>query len=163
MAGEPIVTLIGNTTADPEIRYVTQANRPVVNFTIAHAPRVKSGDDWQDGETMFVRASLWGDEALNFAESVPKGTRVVAQGRLYLKSWTAKDGSQGQNLEMNVDELSVSIKRATVKVTKNPPKNGGGNFGGNTTAPPAPTDPWAGAPSSSAPSWDTPQQSEVPF
>jgi len=140
MANEPTTTITGNLTADPELRF-TPAGRPVAAFTIANTPRFpdKATGQWQDGETWFVRCSAWGDLAENTAASLSKGAAVVATGRLRSRSWETSDGGKRSVVEMTVDDLGPSLRRAIVKVTKAtrehpPPDNGTG---------PAPgADPW---------------------
>ena len=119
MANEPATTITGNLTADPEIRYTT-GGRPVASFTIANTPRFpdKATGEWQDGETWFVRCSAWGDMADNITASLSKGAAVVATGRLRARTWEADDGSKRAAVEMTVDDLGPSLRRAIAKVTK---------------------------------------------
>jgi len=120
MANEPTTTITGNLTADPELRY-TQTGRPVAAFTIATTPRFpdRTSGQWQDGETWFVRCSAWGDTAENIAASLSRGTAVVATGRLRARTWEDKDtGAKRATVELTVDDLGPSLRRATVKVTK---------------------------------------------
>lgn len=119
MANEPTTTITGNLTADPELRY-TQTGRPVAAFTIANTPRFpdRASGEWQDGETWFVRCSAWGDTAENIAASLSKGNAVVATGRLRCRTWEDQDGNKRVTVEMTVDDLGPSLRRAVVKVTK---------------------------------------------
>ena len=141
MAGEPTTTLTGNLTSDPEIRF-TPSGTAVANLTIANTPRTKKGDQWADGETWFVRATAWRDLAENCAESLVRGTRVIAVGRLKYRSWEDKNGggTRGQ-VEMELDAIGPDLSRATarvVKVAREKPANN----------PQAPVDdPWAAGPS----------------
>ncbi|AXR74502.1 MULTISPECIES: single-stranded DNA-binding protein [Auritidibacter] len=174
MAGEPVVTIIGNLTADPELRF-TASGQAVANFTIAQTPRIydRQTNEWSDAETLFVRASIWREAAENVAESLTKGMRVVAQGRLKARSFQTREGENRTNWELDVDEIGPSLRYATAQVTRTP-RHGGGSGGGFNQNPPAQNqggwgqaggapqqDPWGGAPS--AGSWDTPDHQEPPF
>lgn len=119
MANEPIITVIGNLTSDPDIKYVSSGTA-VASFTVASTPRTynKTTDEWEDGEPMFVRCSVWRDYAENVAESLSKGTRVVVHGRLQVRSYQRNDGSQGTSIEMQVDEVGPSLRYATATITK---------------------------------------------
>ena len=131
MAGETIITVTGNLTSDPELRF-TPNGAAVANFTIASTPRKfdRQSNEFKDGETLFMRCSVWREAAENVAESLQRGTRVVAQGRLESRSYETKEGEKRTVMELAVDEIGPSLKKATAQVTKNAPKNGGG-FGGN--------------------------------
>lgn len=132
MSGEPEVTIVGNLTADPELRF-TPSGAAVANFTIASTPRYfdKGANEWKDGETMFVRSTVWREYAENVAESLTKGARVVAQGRLKSRSYETREGDKRTNWELDVDEIGPSLRYATAKVTKAARNgNGGGGFGG---------------------------------
>jgi single-strand DNA-binding protein len=119
MANEPTTTVTGNLTADPELRY-TNTGRPVAGFTIANTPRFpdRTSGQWQDGETWFVRCSAWGDTAENIAASLSKGNAVVATGRLRARTWETPEGDKRAAVEMTVDDIGPSLRRATTKVTK---------------------------------------------
>ncbi|MGI8446597.1 MAG: single-stranded DNA-binding protein [Streptosporangiaceae bacterium] len=119
MANEPTTTITCNLTADPELRY-TPTGRQVAAFTIANTPRFpdKSTGQWQDGETWFVRCSAWGDMAENITTSLSKGNAVVATGRLRCRTWETDQGDKRSVVEMTVDDLGPSLRRAVVKVTK---------------------------------------------
>ncbi|NED98666.1 single-stranded DNA-binding protein [Phytoactinopolyspora halotolerans] len=163
MAGETIITIVGNLTDDPELRF-TPSGAAVANFTIASTPRTfnRQTNTWEDGEALFMRCSAWRQAAENIAESLQRGMRVVAQGRLRQRSFETQDGQKRTVVEMEVDEIGPSLRFATAKVTRTQRQGGGGGFGGGapqqgggsdpwaTSAPagaptgPAPNDPWAG-------------------
>lgn len=134
MAGETIITVIGNLTSDPELRF-TPSGAAVANFTIASTPRTfdKTSNEWKDGETLFLRSSVWREAAENVAESLTKGMRVVAQGRLQSRSYDTKEGEKRTVIEFEVDEIGPSLKYANAKVnrTQRSNSNGGGNAGGS--------------------------------
>lgn len=160
MTGEPQVTVIGNLTADPELRFIS-SGAAVVNFTIASTPRTfdRQANEWKDGETLFMRCSLWREAAENVAETLRKGMRVIATGNLVQRSWD-KDGEKRSSTEMQVDEVGPSLKYATASVSRRE-KGSGGNPQSSAQRPaqpqPAPVaggsydDPWATAPASDAP------------
>ena len=133
MAGETVMTLIGNLTADPELRF-TPSGAAVANFTIASTPRSfdKQSNEWKDGETLFLRCTAWREMAENVAESLTKGTRVIVQGRLKARSYETREGERRTTQELDVDEIGPSLRYATAKVTRN--QRGQGNssqgFGG---------------------------------
>lgn len=132
MAGEPIITVVGNLTADPELKYVGSGT-PVASFTVASTPRTlnRSTNEWEDGEAMFIRCSVWRDYAENVTESLSKGMRVIVQGRLQVRNYQRQDGTQGTSVEMQVDEVGPSLRYATAQVTKTQGRaNAGGNAGG---------------------------------
>ncbi|MGO1592224.1 MAG: single-stranded DNA-binding protein [Ancrocorticia sp.] len=131
MAGEPIITIVGNLTADPELRYVSSGT-PVASFTVASTPRTRNRqtDQWEDGEPMFVRCSVWREYGENVAESLTKGMRVVVTGRLTVRSYDY-NGQQRTSIEMQVDEVGPSLRYARAQVTKVSGGGGGQNRGGN--------------------------------
>lgn len=132
MAGDTVITIIGNLTADPELRF-TPSGAAVANFTVASTPRQfdRQSNEWKDGETLFMRCSVWREAAENVAESLQRGTRVVVQGRLVSRSWEDKETGQKRSvMEMQVDEVGPSLRYATAKVNKTQ-RGGGGGFGGN--------------------------------
>ncbi|WP_043442547.1 single-stranded DNA-binding protein [Arthrobacter sp. L77] len=135
MAGETVITVIGNLTNDPELRF-TPSGSAVANFTIASTPRTfdRQTNDWKDGETLFLRASVWREAAENVAETLTKGTRVVAQGRLKSRSYDTKEGEKRTVMELEVDEIGPSLRYASAKVTRTQRSGGGnsGGFGGNS-------------------------------
>lgn len=119
MAGETIITVVGNLTADPELRY-TQTGLAVVNFTIASTPRLwdKASNDWKDGDALFLRASCWRDFAEHVAGSLTKGSRVIASGRLKQRSYETEGGERRTSTELEVDEIGPSLRYATAQVTR---------------------------------------------
>lgn len=119
MAGDTQITIVGNLTSDPELRF-TPSGHAVANFTVASTPRSfdKQSNEWKDGETLFMRCSLWREAAENAAESLTRGTAVIAQGRLQSRTFDTKEGDKRTVLEMQVDEIGPSLRRATAKVTK---------------------------------------------
>ena len=131
MAGETVITVVGNLTADPELRF-TPNGAAVANFTVASTPRTfdRQSNEWKDGETLFLRCSIWREAAENVAESLTKGMRVVAQGRLKARSYQDRDGNNRTSWEMDVDEVGPSLRYATAKVTRSQRGGGGGGFGG---------------------------------
>lgn len=180
MAGEPVITIVGNTTAPAELRF-TQAGVAVANVTVASTPRTfdKQKNEWVDGETIFMDCSGWRELAENMAETFSdKGMRVVVTGRVRSQSRQDKQtGANRSKLVLDIDDIGPSIKYATAKVTRTQRNNNGGGFGGNQQGQQSnqwgqssgqnqgsqgQADPWGGAPASSQ-SWGTPQQDEVPF
>lgn len=119
MAGETVITIIGNLTADPELR-TTSAGAQVASFTIASTPRSwnRSTNQFEDGQALFMRCSAWRDLATHCAQSLAKGMRVIAQGRLQQRSYQAQDGSNRTVIELQVDEIGPSLKYATAQVQK---------------------------------------------
>lgn len=145
MAGETVITVVGNLTADPELRY-TQNGLAVANFTIASTPRTydRQSNEWKDGEALFLRASVWRDFAEHVASSLTKGMRVVAQGRLKQRSYETKEGEKRTTIELEVDEIGPSLRYATAQVTRSSGGGGGaGQMGGGNRGAAAMTDePW---------------------
>ena len=131
MAGDTVITVIGNLTADPELRF-TPSGSAVANFTIASTPRAfdRQSNEWKDGETLFLRASVWREAAENVAETLTKGTRVIAQGRLKSRSYETKEGERRTVMELEVDEIGPSLRYASAKVTRSSRGGNGGGFGG---------------------------------
>ncbi|WP_136192038.1 single-stranded DNA-binding protein [Actinomyces procaprae] len=129
MAGDTVITIIGNLTADPEMRF-TPSGAAVASFTIASTPRSfdRQAQEWRDGETLFMRCSIWRDAAENVAESLTKGTRVIAQGRLVQRSYTTREGENRTVVEMQVDEIGPSLRYAKAQVTRQPRGGGQGGF-----------------------------------
>lgn len=169
MAGETIVTIIGNITADPELRY-TQNGLAVANFTIASTPREfnKQKNEWVDGEALFLRASVWREFAEHVASSFSKGTRVIAQGRLKQRSYETNEGEKRTSIELEIEEIGPSLRYATAQLTRT---SGGGNSGGGQRQQSKPADePWDQSAGQSTSGWATPGQggfggndSDVPF
>ena len=134
MAGETPITLVGNLTADPELRF-TPAGVAVASFTVASTPRTfdrKSGE-WRDGETLFMRCSVWRDLAENVAESLHKGTRVIVSGRLESRSYKTREGENRTSIELQVDEVGPSLRYAKAQVERNPRESSGRNYGGGNS------------------------------
>ncbi|MET7574684.1 single-stranded DNA-binding protein [Streptomyces sp. NPDC005492] len=131
MAGETVITVVGNLTDDPELRF-TPSGAAVANFTIASTPRTfdRQANEWKDGDALFLRASIWRQAAENVAESLTRGMRVVAQGRLRQRSYETQQGEKRTVVELEVDEIGPSLRYATAKVTKTPGGRGGGQGGG---------------------------------
>lgn len=129
MAGETVITIIGNLTADPELR-TTSAGAQVASFTIASTPRSwnRNTNQFEDGQALFMRCSAWRDLATHCAQSLAKGMRVIAQGRLQQRSYQAQDGSNRTVIELQVDEIGPSLRYATAQVQK---MQSGGYQGGN--------------------------------
>jgi len=158
MAGETVITLIGNLTGDPELRF-TPSGAAVANFTVASTPRTfdRQTNEWKDGETLFMRCSIWREAAENVAESLNRGTRVVVTGRLVSRSFDTKEGEKRTVVELQVDEIGPSLRYATAKVNKTQRGTGGGGFGnqGGGFGGQQAEDPWAtggSAPQGGAPS-----------
>ena len=130
MAGDTVITVIGNLTGDPELRF-TPSGAAVANFTVASTPRQfdRQSNEWKDGETLFMRCSVWRDAAENVAESLQRGTRVIVSGRLKSRSYETKEGEKRTVVEMDVDEVGPSLRYATAKVNKTQ-RGGGGGFSG---------------------------------
>ena len=142
MAGDTVITIIGNLTADPELRF-TPSGAAVANFTVASTPRQfdRQSNEWKDGETLFMRCSVWRDAAENVAESCQRGMRVIVSGRLKSRSYETKEGEKRSVVEMDVDEIGPSLKSATAKVTKAQRQgNGQSGFGGGAGG--DGSDPW---------------------
>ncbi|WP_103348958.1 single-stranded DNA-binding protein [Amycolatopsis sp. CA-128772] len=119
MAGETTITVVGNLTSDPDLRF-TPAGAAVANFTVASTPRTydRESGTWRDGDAMFLRCSLWRQYAEHVAESLVRGTRVVVHGRLRQRSYDTKEGEKRTVTELEVDEIGPSLRYATAKVTK---------------------------------------------
>ena len=143
MAGETVITIVGNLTGDPELRF-TPSGAAVANFTVASTPRTfdRQSNEWKDGETLFMRCSVWRDAAENVAESLQRGTRVVVTGRLKSRSYDTKEGEKRTVMELDVDEVGPSMKYATAKVNKTSRGGSGGGFGGGEGGSGG-QDPWA--------------------
>lgn len=130
MAGETVITVVGNITDDPELRF-TPSGAAVANFTVASTPRTlnKQTNEWEDGEAMFLRCSIWRQAAENVAESLQKGTRVIVNGRMRARSWEDREGNKRTSFEIDVDEIGPSLRFATAKVVR-AGRSGGGGGGG---------------------------------
>ncbi|MFC4083470.1 single-stranded DNA-binding protein [Amycolatopsis samaneae] len=157
MAGDTVITVIGNLTSDPELRF-TPSGAAVANFTVASTPRTldRQSGEWKDGEALFLRCNIWRQAAENVAESLTRGARVVVQGRLKQRSFETKEGEKRTVVELEVDEIGPSLRYATAKVNKVSRGSGGGGGGGVGGAPSgggggAPADdPWGSAPPASS-------------
>lgn len=135
MAGETIITVVGNLTGDPELRF-TASGIAVASFTIASTPRVfdRQANEWKDGDALFLRSSIWREAAENVAESLTKGQRVIAQGRLVQRSYETREGDKRTVVELQVEEIGPALRYATAKVTRNQrgQRQGGNPYGGGT-------------------------------
>ncbi|MBJ7528511.1 MAG: single-stranded DNA-binding protein [Nocardioides sp.] len=131
MAGETIITVVGNLTDDPELRF-TPSGAAVANFTVASTPRTfnRQTNEWEDGEAMFLRCSIWRQAAENVAESLQRGMRVVVQGRLKARSYETREGEKRTVFELEVEEVGPSLMFATAKVTRASRQGGGGGYSG---------------------------------
>ena len=183
MAGETVITVVGNLTDDPELRF-TPSGAAVANFRIASTPRTfnRQTNEWEDGEALFLSCSIWRQAAENVAESLQKGMRVVVQGRLKSRSYETREGEKRSVMELDVEEIGPSLKYATAKVTRTTRQGGGGGFNGGGGgggysgggAAPAGNDPWAtpgpqgggrpqgGAPQGGNDPWGAPGVSDEP-
>jgi single-strand DNA-binding protein len=148
MAGDTVITVVGNLTDDPELRF-TSSGAAVANFTVASTPRFfdKQTNDWKDGDALFLRCSVWRQAAENVAESLNKGSRVIVQGRLKQRSYETREGERRTVYELDVEEVGPSLRYATAKVTKasRSGAGGGGGFGAPAPASAPAEDPWASA------------------
>lgn len=162
MAGDTVITVVGNLTADPELRF-TPSGAAVANFTVASTPRTfdRQTNEWKDGEALFLRCNIWREAAENVTESLTKGSRVIVQGRLKQRSYETREGEKRTVVELEVDEIGPSLRYATAKVNRaSRGGGGGGNYGssggGGGSAPRSgggsgqsvPDDPWGSAPAS---------------
>jgi single-strand DNA-binding protein len=141
MAGDTVMTVIGNLTADPELRF-TASGAAVANFTVASTPRTfdRQTNDWKDQETLFLNCSVWRQAAENAAESLTRGMRVIVSGRLKARSYETREGEKRTVFEIDVEEVGPSLKMATAKVQKTS-RSGGGQGGGFQSG--GGDDPWA--------------------
>lgn len=170
MANEPTITIIGNLTADPELRF-TQQGQAVANLTIAATPRTfdRQANDWKDGETIFMRGTVWREAAENVAATLTKGMRVVAHGRLEARSFTDKDGNDRTNWELQIDEIGPSLRYATAQVTRvqrngqqgQGAPQGGANPWGQQQGQGQPAQGW-GQPQGQPPAWNGQQGTQPP-
>jgi single-strand DNA-binding protein len=145
MSGETALTVVGNLTADPELRF-TPNGAAVANFTVASTPRTfdRQANEWKDGDPLFLRCSIWREAAESVAESLTKGTRVIVTGRLTQRSYETREGEKRTVYELAVDEVGPSLRYATAKVTRTQRSGGssGWSDGARGSNGPAP-DPWA--------------------
>jgi len=150
MAGETIITVVGNLVDDPELRF-TPSGAAVANFRIASTPRTfdRQTNEWKDGDALFLSCSVWRQAAENVAESLQKGMRVVVQGRLKSRQYETREGEKRTVMEIEVEEVGPSLKYATAKVTRAQRSGGGGGYGGGApqgggqSGGSAGDDPWA--------------------
>lgn len=157
MAGETVITVIGNLTADPELRF-TPTGAPVASFTVASTPRImdRASNEWRDGDALFLRCSAWRQLAENVAESLSRGSRVIVTGRLKQRSYETREGEKRTVIELEVDEVGPSLRYATARVNRTTrggpgaPAPAGG--GGSTEAV---EDPWS-TPAGGGPADDPP-------
>lgn len=140
--GDVSVTVVGNLTGDPELRF-TPNGQAVASFTVASTTRVldRTSNEWKDGDTLFLRCSVWRQYAENVAESLTKGTRVLVTGRLKQRSYETKEGEKRTVVEMEVDDVGPALRNATAKVSRVASTGGSSNFSGGGSAPA--DDPWA--------------------
>jgi single-strand DNA-binding protein len=137
MANDTVITVVGNLTADPELRF-TQSGLAVVNLTIASTPRSfdKQSSEWKDGDALFLRASAWREFAEHIAGSLTKGTRVIAQGRLAQRSYETKEGEKRTSMELEIDAIGPDLRYSTAAVTR-------ASSGSNATSNAPAEEPWA--------------------
>ena len=152
MAGDTVITVVGNLTADPELRF-TPSGAAVASFTIASTPRTfdRNTNEWKDGEALFLRCSIWRQAAENVAESLTRGMRVIASGRLKQRSFETREGEKRTVIELDVDEIGPSLRYASAKVNKTQRGSAGG-FGSSGSSSSGNTqgdDPWSSAQPSS--------------
>lgn len=149
MAGETVITVVGNLVDDPELRF-TPSGAAVANFRIASTPRTfdKQSNEWKDGDALFLSCSVWRQAAENVAESLQKGMRVVVQGRLKQRSYETREGEKRTVVELEVEEVGPSLKYATAKVARVQRSGGGGGYGSSQGG--GGDDPWASSPSQGA-------------
>jgi single-strand DNA-binding protein len=171
MAGETVITLIGNLVDDPELRF-TPSGAAVASFRVASTPRTydRASGEWKDGETLFLTCSAWRQLGENVAESLTRGSRVIVQGRLKQRSYETREGEKRTVFEIDVDEVGPSLRSATAKVTRTT-RSGGAGFGQGQGGGPPSDDPWstpapaaggAPAPSGGGGGWSQPSD-EPPF
>jgi single-strand DNA-binding protein len=152
MAGDTVITLVGNLVDDPELRF-TSSGAAVAKFRLASTPRTfdKNTNEWKDGESLFLTCNVWRQAAENVAESLQRGMRVIVQGRLKQRSYETREGEKRTVYEVEVDELGPSLKNATAKVNKTTRSGGGGGYGagsgsgGGSASGGGVDDPWASA------------------
>jgi single-strand DNA-binding protein len=179
MAGETQITIIGNLTNDPELRW-TPSGQAVANITVASTPRTfdRQTNEWKDGDTLFLRGAVWKEPAENVAESLSKGMRVIVSGRLKSTSYETKEGEKRTVMEIEVDEIGPSLRYATATVKRHTARvdtgGTGGGFGGQRTPPESGAgrgqqggsrqeDPWATPSTATAGGWGNGPDSEPPF
>lgn len=144
MAGDTVITVIGNITHTPEL-VITPSGAAVTNFTVASTPRYfdRATNEWKDGEALFLRCNVWRDQAEHVAETLTRGARVIVSGRLKQRSFETREGDKRTVVELEVEEVGPSLRYATAKLTKASPRSAWSDTA-NTTARTAADDPWAG-------------------
>ena len=164
MAGETTITLIGNLTSDPELRF-TPSGAAVANFTVASTPRTfdRQTQEWKDGEAMFLNCAAWRNLAENVAESLTKGSRVIVSGRLRSRSYEGREGEKRTVFEIEVDEIGPSLRYATAKVTRTTSSSSGGGSWSSGGAPSAPAGDWSAPSAAENDPWANAQSDEPPF
>ncbi|MEU3773060.1 single-stranded DNA-binding protein [Streptomyces sp. NPDC046876] len=150
MAGETVITVVGNLVDDPELRF-TPSGAAVAKFRVASTPRTfdRQTNEWKDGESLFLTCSVWRQAAENVAESLQRGMRVIVQGRLRQRSYEDREGVKRTVYELDVEEVGPSLKNATAKVAKTTGRGGQGGYGGGQQQ--GGGGGWGGAPSGGAP------------
>jgi len=167
MAGECVITVIGNLVDDPELRF-TPSGAAVAKFRVASTPRVfdKQSNEWKDGEGLFLACSVWRQAAENVAESLQKGMRVIVQGRLKQRSYEDREGVKRTVYELDIEEVGPALSRATAKVTKTASSGGGRQEfqqARQAQGAAAADDPWASASASAAAAQGGGHSDEPPF
>ena len=160
MAGDTTITVVGNLTADPELRF-TPSGAAVANFTVASTPRIydRQSGEWKDGEALFLRCNIWREAAENVAESLTRGSRVIVQGRLKQRSFETREGEKRTVVEVEVDEIGPSLAVCDRQGEQGEPQRrwwrrirqgggGGSRGGGSGGVEPKQDDPWGSAPAS---------------
>jgi single-strand DNA-binding protein len=169
VAGDTVITVVGNLTDDPELRF-TPSGAAVANFTVASTPRVfkRESNSWEDGDTLFMRCSVWRQYAENVAESLVRGTRVVVQGRLKQRSYETREGEKRTVVELEVEEIGPALRYATAKVQRT--ERGGGRAGGGQSPAggsgqqgPGSSDPWGSSTPAADPWASSAPADEPPF
>ncbi|MFD7838406.1 MULTISPECIES: single-stranded DNA-binding protein [unclassified Streptomyces] len=152
MAGETVITVVGNLVDDPELRF-TPSGAAVAKFRVASTPRTfdRQTNEWKDGESLFLTCSVWRQAAENVAESLQRGMRVIVQGRLRQRSYEDREGVKRTVYELDVEEVGPSLKNATAKVAKTTGRGGQGGYGGGGQQQQGGGGGWGGAPSGGAP------------
>ena len=167
MAGDTVITIVGNLVDDPELRF-TPSGAAVAKFRVASTPRYmdRQTNEWKDGDSLFLTCNVWRQAAEHVAESLQRGMRVIVQGRLRQRSYETKEGEKRTVFEIEVDEVGPSLRNATAKVNKTT-RSAGGGFGGNASGGAA-EDPWASAAPPAGDGWgggatSSASQDEPPF
>jgi single-strand DNA-binding protein len=150
MAGETVITVVGNLVDDPELRF-TPSGAAVAKFRVASTPRTfdRQTNEWKDGESLFLTCSVWRQAAENVAESLQRGMRVVVQGRLKQRSYEDREGVKRTVYELDVEEVGPSLRNATAKVTKTTGRGGQGGYGGGGGGQQGGGGSWGGGPGGS--------------